>query len=88
MPYNGGPATKKLPFVLKISLVGEKLALTCSLRWLAVKLMEGDSEARALVRQRHPLAEVISIEVEQLRERFEKEEDETPEGFIALRRHL
>jgi len=74
--------------VLEESLAtSEKLTAFCSPRWLAVKLMEEDNEAQTVVQQLHPLAEVILNEAEQQRERFEEKEDETPEGFIALKRH-
>ena len=59
----------------------------CSPRWLAVKLMEGDAGALDLLKRFHPLASALEIEIEEFRQDFEDEEDETPEGFIAIQRH-
>ena len=84
---NYGPLENYL-VKLEINLAAtEKLAAFCSPRWLAVKLMEGDSEAINLLKRFHPLASALEVEVEELRRRFESDEDETPEGFIALKRH-
>ncbi|MEA1922886.1 MAG: ferrous iron transport protein B [Pseudomonadota bacterium] len=63
------------------------LTTFCSPRWLAVKLLEGDSEALNLLKRFHPLASALEIEIEEYRQRFEAAEDETPEGFIAIQRH-
>lgn len=82
-----GPMEPTLDELEKDLAASEKLTACCSPRWLAVKLMEEDSEAQALVRQLHPLTEVILSKAEQHREQFEDREDETPEGFIALKRH-
>jgi len=82
-----GPMEPALHELEESLATSEKLTAFCSPRWLAVKLMEEDNEAQTMVQQLHPLAEVILNEAEQQRERFEEKEDETPEGFIALKRH-
>jgi len=82
-----GPMEPALHVLEESLATSEKLTAFCSPRWLAVKLMEEDNEAQTMVQQLHPLAEVILNEAEQQRERFEEKEDETPEGFIALKRH-
>ncbi|HDS16006.1 MAG TPA: ferrous iron transport protein B [Proteobacteria bacterium] len=65
----------------------EPLRAFCSPRWLAVKLLEGDSQALNLLARLHPLAVALAIEVERLRDAFEQDHEITPEGQIALRRH-
>ncbi len=57
-------------------------------RWFSVKLMEGDSEARELVRKHLAGADEILGFVEKERHSFESEHDELPERHIAFRRHL
>ena len=56
-------------------------------RWLAVKLMEGDNEARRLVRKNHSNPELILAFVEKKRQDFELEHNEKPERHIAFRRY-
>ncbi|MCF8027532.1 MAG: ferrous iron transport protein B [Desulfobacteraceae bacterium] len=57
------------------------------LRWLAVKLMEGDSEVIRLVASAHPSPEDFTADIEQLRVDFESRFDEMPEIHIANRRY-
>ncbi|MFP3869923.1 MAG: ferrous iron transporter B [Syntrophobacteria bacterium] len=57
------------------------------LRWLAVKLMEGDSEARRLVRENSGSAEEILKQVAAEREAFTAKHKSSPEKVIAVRRH-
>jgi ferrous iron transport protein B len=56
-------------------------------RWLAVKLMEGDSEARQLVQKHLPdPAEILEFS-EKKRHEFESKHGEKPEKHIAFRRY-
>jgi len=58
------------------------------LRWLAVKLMEGDSEAERLVQERLKDGKEIIDYVKKERERFISQYKEAPEKVIAQRRYL
>jgi ferrous iron transport protein B len=57
------------------------------LRWVAIKLMEGDSEVQQLVRADSPRAEHLLRFAERLRNDFGDRVDEVPELFIAHRRY-
>ncbi len=57
------------------------------LRWLTLKLMEGDSEAQNLIRKNLSDPEEILDFVEKQRQSFEFEHDEAPERHIAFRRY-
>ncbi len=56
-------------------------------RWLTVKLMEGDDEARRLVRKNHSNPELLLAFVEKKRQAFESEHAEKPERHVAFRRY-
>jgi ferrous iron transport protein B len=56
-------------------------------RWVAIKLMEGDSEVQRLVRADSPRAEHLLRFAERLRNDFEDRVGEAPELFIAHRRY-
>ena len=78
------------PFLRKIKnkLSGETtLDQNYPLRWLALKLMEGDSEAQNLIRKNHSEPEEILEFVEKQRQAFEFEHNEAPERHIAFRRY-
>jgi ferrous iron transport protein B len=60
---------------------------TIPLRWLAVKLMEGDSEAEALSRERLSNPEECLALVQRKRAAFESEQGTAPERHIAYHRH-
>jgi tRNA pseudouridine(55) synthase len=83
-----GPLESYLEIIEKSLATATDLAdFFYSPRWLAVKLMEGDSGALDRLKSFHPLASALEIEIEEFRQRFEADEDETPEGFIAIQRH-
>ncbi|MBE9582322.1 MAG: ferrous iron transport protein B, partial [Proteobacteria bacterium] len=63
------------------------LAASYPSRWLAIKLMEGDSEARRLVGKYLLGPDEILAFVEEKREGFESEHAEKPEKHIAFRRY-
>ncbi len=58
-----------------------------SSRWLAVRLIEGDSEVQRLVRQQSQRAEYILNKVVQEREHFIEEHKKVPEKVIAQERY-
>ncbi len=58
------------------------------LRWLAVKLMEGDSEAERLIKERSKDGKEIIDYVKKERESFISQYKEAPEKVIAQRRYL
>ncbi|VBB43335.1 Ferrous iron transport protein B [uncultured Desulfatiglans sp.] len=57
------------------------------LRWLAIKLMEGDLEAQRLVEENHPAPAVFLETVAKNRADFTARSDEMPEIHIANRRY-
>ncbi|MBN1850560.1 MAG: ferrous iron transport protein B [Deltaproteobacteria bacterium] len=57
------------------------------IRWLAIKLMEGDREVQRLVQENHSDFKSLLAYVEKLREDFEALYDEAPEVHIANRRY-
>ena len=63
------------------------LAERFPLRWLAIKLMEGDAEAVRLLRQQGDNARQIRDMVDAAREEFEDRFQEPPDLFIANRRY-
>ena len=58
-----------------------------SSRWMAVKLIENDSEAQRLVRQQSEMSEEILNTVTELRGEFLTQYKEAPEKLIAHRRY-
>jgi ferrous iron transport protein B len=63
------------------------LATSYPRRWMAIKLMEGDSEAQRLIQEKHPEADRVLKLVGEMRLRFEATYDERPEMHIANRRY-
>ena len=63
------------------------LAAAYPLRWMAIKLMEGDEEVRRAILAKHPEADEIIDFVEKKREAFEALYGELPERHIANRRY-
>lgn len=70
----------------RLSGVSE-LSETYPLRWMAIKLMEGDSEVQRLIRSKHPDGDAFLAFVEKKRTEFEERYGETPEMHIANRRY-
>ena len=58
------------------------------LRWLAVKLMENDSEAQRLIQEQSENGKLILSHVESERKNFISQYKEAPEKVIAQRRYL
>jgi ferrous iron transport protein B len=58
-----------------------------SLRWMAVKLMEGDAEAESLLRRMNRDVEDIAVFARHSRKVFEEGLGETPEIYIGRARH-
>lgn len=56
-------------------------------RWLAVKLMEGDSEAQRLIEKHVEDPTGILAYVEKKGKQFASQHNEAPEGFIAAKRY-
>jgi ferrous iron transport protein B len=63
------------------------LATRYPLRWLAIKLMEGDGEVRRLIREHHPDADAFMASVNGLRTAYEERFDEPCEVYIANSRY-
>ncbi len=73
---------------LEKELSGEpRLIEHYSARWLAVKLMENDSEAKRLVQQQSPRGEDILKEIDEQRKEFISQYKTTPEKLIAQQRY-
>ncbi|MFO7839732.1 MAG: ferrous iron transporter B, partial [Desulfosalsimonadaceae bacterium] len=64
-----------------------QLASRYPVRWLAIKLMEGDSEIFNLVAENHPAPDDFATAVNGWRADFESGFDEAPEIHIASRRY-
>ena len=58
------------------------------LRWMAIKLMEGDGEVRRYLAESAPDVEELIRTVDRMREDFEDLHDEAPEAHIANRRYM
>jgi ferrous iron transport protein B len=56
-------------------------------RWLAIKLMEGDSEARKLAEEHHSIPGKVLEFIENKRQEFESKHNEKPERHIAFSRY-
>ena len=63
------------------------LSVQYPLRWLAIKLLENDSEAESLVRRMHPEADGVMDAAGLARERFAEESGNAVERHIAFTRH-
>jgi len=77
------------PFrTIEARLASETALAECyPLRWLAIKLMEGDREVKRLIRESHPDPDPFMKLVEQLRADFETRHQKAPEMHIAHRRY-
>jgi len=64
-----------------------QFAVQYPLRWLAIKLMEGDSEILRMVSENHPAREDFAAALDDWRTDFESRFDEPPEIHIAHRRY-
>ena len=83
-----GRALESILSFLEQRLSTEKgLLECCSARWLAVKLMENDSEAQRLAREHSQNADAILSAVIQKREEFISRYKEAPEKLIARQRY-
>jgi len=78
------PILKELESKLSKS---EQLSASYPLRWLVVKLMEGDSETQRLIEKHLEDPKEILKYVETKREEFASKHNEAPERFIATRRY-
>ena len=56
-------------------------------RWLAIKLVEGDSEAQKLIREHHSTPGKVLEFIENKRQEFESKHNEKPERYIAFSRY-
>jgi len=63
------------------------LSVQYPLRWLAIKLMEGDEAVQGMVRDQHPQVDAFMAMVDQARTDFEKEVGDAPEVHIATCRY-
>lgn len=59
----------------------------CPARWLAVKLLENDSQVIGLVRAKHPSSEGLLLYIKEQRRKYEQEQKELPERLIAFQRY-
>ncbi|MBN1140455.1 MAG: ferrous iron transport protein B [Deltaproteobacteria bacterium] len=73
--------------IISCLAVAPYLANRYPIRWLAIKLMEGDSKAESLVRENLPEPEPFLQIVERSRADFESSHQESPEAHIAHRRY-
>jgi ferrous iron transport protein B len=71
----------------RISAETPQLAAQYPLRWLAIKLMEGDTEILRMLSENHPAPDDFSAAVDDWRADFESRFDEPSEIHIAHRRY-
>ncbi|SKA82453.1 ferrous iron transport protein B [Paucidesulfovibrio gracilis DSM 16080] len=81
-----GPMEKELEQLRQLLAEDSGALATYPVRWLCVKLMEGDEEAARLLEKSHPDAAFIKGEVASLRKSFEAENKIAPERHIAFAR--
>eukprot|EP00767_Chilomastix_cuspidata_P007224 gnl/Chilomastix_cuspidata/7821.p1 GENE.gnl/Chilomastix_cuspidata/7821~~gnl/Chilomastix_cuspidata/7821.p1 ORF type:complete len:823 (+),score=8.54 gnl/Chilomastix_cuspidata/7821:324-2792(+) len=65
---------------------GKMVSDVYPLRWLAVKLMEGDQGIEDIIRKKDPDFDKIFNQIEKLKSGFEENLDETPDMFISAKR--
>lgn len=82
-----GPMTDYLDAIRRELGPDSALSTLYPVRWLSLKLMEGDDEVRHLVRDHHPNAERFLQFVDRQRKDFEAQFDRTPEVHIAQCRY-
>ena len=63
------------------------LSVKYPVRWFAIKLLEGDSEARELLERTHPDSAQVLAHTQACRERFKEENGKVTERHIAFTRH-
>ncbi|MEA3305801.1 MAG: ferrous iron transport protein B, partial [Candidatus Omnitrophota bacterium] len=86
--FDYGEALEPILISLEKELAGDpRLVEHYSPRWLAVRLMEDDSEVRRLVRQQSKRGVDILKKVDQEREKFISEHKKTPQKIVAYRRY-
>ncbi|MFW6052910.1 MAG: ferrous iron transport protein B [Desulfosalsimonas sp.] len=71
----------------RISAEFPQLSTKYPLRWLAIKLMEGDGEVRKLVLENHPEPRDLIKSIDKWRADFEANHGEMPEIHIATQRY-
>lgn len=77
------------PFLSKVQeMLSESGDPSYPLRWLSVKLMEGDTEARKLIEKQRSNANELLEFVEKQRGNFESQNEERSERHIAFSRYL
>ena len=78
------------PFIVELEVVLVEDPVSClryPVRWLAIKLLEGDAEAGKQLTLNHPDSEQVLAKVESCRERFAKENPNGADRHIAFTRH-
>jgi len=81
------PTLREIQDALSRAWKGQGTQSAVPLRWLAIKLMEGDSEAEELLRKRFSQPEECLALAQDRRTQFEAQEGIAPERHIAYRRH-
>lgn len=63
------------------------LSVQYPIRWFAIKLLEGDTEAKELLKGTHPEADKVLEQTESCRQRFQEAAGNAVERHIAFTRH-
>lgn len=78
-----GPLEERIAKVHDLLVESAPLGKAAPLRWLAVKLLEGDAEARKLLRQYHEQADVVLDEVRLCVDAFQRAMHVSPADHIV-----
>lgn len=82
-----GPLEKYIEELEVLLVEDPVLSVQYPVRWFAIKLLEGDTEAIELLRRTHPDSEQVLAKNTQCRERFQEESGNAVERHIAFTRH-
>lgn len=81
------PTLREIQNAFSMAFKGQSAQNTVPLRWLAIKLMEGDSEVEGLVRKGFSNPEECLALAHEKKTQFEAQQGIAPERHIAHRRH-
>ncbi len=86
-PIEYGSLEETIQSVTEALRQNSRMEAAFPLRWVAVKLLEGDELVAAMLREHHPDAEAILAQVDKAAEAFEAKTEVAPSDFILACRH-
>lgn len=84
---NYGPLEPCIQSLMDRLSTDQTLTASYPARWMAIKLLEGDSEARSLLQKISAGAAAVLAEAEALRSRFQEEHNQAADRQVAYSRH-